>query len=538
MNFPDVSGACRKVFLMLLESIFDFSEKFPEINMKTSSLKGYPEVNEKKYVCMSLFVSFLISFFVFIVFVFQSILNGVASALFSFAFVFFFLLKLPDAEKRKENSRIESELPFIMRNLGLLLDMGIPFQKALKIVSEDEGVAADRFRDIVEDIEKGGSAIRSLSGFAEKTENTSVKRAIAQLMAVYEHGGKGNEVKRIGDELLLMQQHRMKDYASKSALFGLLFIAVSAILPTFLVIFSTIGEFAFNMKVDVIMVLFGFFVGIPLLSLLVLLVSKISMPSYAFSKEKKIELSVLLLGVLFFATTFFPGPPYNYFFIVIGVFVFSGMNYKKYLKEKKVEEVEADLPDALLAASGLPKGSRIDRVFSVMEKSGGNELSKEAEISIKQLKSNVKPEKVIMDFQERNPSPVIKRACSMLENALNTNALWVLHEMAEDILKFFEVKRERENLLGMQKYTLIAGGIILPLILKTSLNLVENISEFVESGEGMVEILYGAIPGYLIVYAILASYYVTDLEGKPSRSLLYFGVLSVVGLLIFSFVSI
>jgi len=516
---------------MMFNRLNELSENFPEINLKSKKLR-------KKYITMSIFLSFVVSFLFFVLFLFIDVLVSPAVFLITFAIVFFLLIKLPDMEEGKRNSQIEAELPFLMRRLGLLLDMKVSFQRALEIVSEDDGVASRSLRGVVEDIEKGASPIKSLSMFAERIGSVSVKRAIAQLMAVYEHGGKGSEIKRIGDELLMMQQHRMKDYASKSALFGLIFIAVSAIFPTLLVIFATIGEFAFDMNVDNTTFLLGFFVFIPAISVLILIVSKASVPAYAFSKEKKMNLSALGIGVLFFITSFFPGPPYNYFITGIGVLGFALVSYKEYRKEKKIEEIEGYLPDAFLSASGLPKGSKIDRVFSIIEKAEYGELSKEAMISLRQLQSNVKPEKVIYDFWERNPSPMIKRACGMLEQSLNMNMLWTLHYMAEDMLKSFEIKRDRENLLGMQKYTLLAGGVLLPLILKTSLTLVEGMSEFLESKEGMFEMLYSAIPGYLIVYAILASYYVSDLEGKSSQSLVYFVGLTVVSILIFHFVNI
>ena len=515
---------------MMFEKLDKFSEKFPEFNLKSKKLR-------KKYLSMSIFLSFIISFFFFILFLFIDAIVSPAVFLISFAIVFFLLIKLPDIEEGKKNSQIEAELPFLMRRLGLLLDMKISFQRALKIVSEDDGVAAESLRGIVDDIEMGASPIKSLSVFAEKTGSVSVKRAIAQLMAVYEHGGKGSEIKRIGDELLMMQQHRMKDYASKSALFGLIFIAVSAILPTLLVIFATIGEFAFDMNIDNVTFFLGFFVFIPLMSILILIISKASVPAYAFSKEKKMNFSALGVGVLFFITSFFPGPPFNYFITGIGILGFVIISYKEYNKERKIEKIEEYFPDAFLSASGLPKGSKIDRVFSTIDR-GYGELSSEAKISLRQLHSNVKPEKVIHDFWERNPSPMIKRACKLLEQSLNMNMLWILHNMAEDMLKSFEIKRERENLLGMQKYTLLAGGVLLPLILKTSLTLVEGMSGFLESDKGMLDMLYSAIPGYLVVYAILASYYLSDLEGKPSQSLIYFAGTAIVSILIFYFVNI
>src|SRR3989338_6839353 len=158
-------------------------------------------------------------------------------------------------------------------------------------------------------------------------------------------------------------------------------------------------------------------------------------------------------------------------------------------------------------------------------------------MSLKQLKANVKPEAVVDDLGKRTGSKMASRACSMLIHALNTNSFDRMGEVAEDLLKFSEITRERERLLSVQRYTMVFGGLLIPLIMNLSPSLFFSAAKFLESSNtGTIESIFSlAVPIYIIIYAVLVSMYSADVESKRSKAGLYFLVISSLGLAIFYF---
>ena len=528
----------------LLDIIVDNLHLFPEVGLKSRMLKPltllYPDANEYKYAGASLLISLVLSVLVFILFLFLFPGSAIILFLLSFLILFVFLLALPKFELARRSKIIEAEIPFALRTMGMLIDMKIPFLKSLMILSGEDSDIAKEFRVVVKDIRSGVTVEKAFSRFAVSFNSFPIKRAISQLLSSYEVGSSGTEIKRIGDELLSIQQHQLKEHASKSAIFGMLFIMTSAILPTFFLVYVILGKFGVGGEISESGIAISLLLVFPAISILLLLLSRSSVPySPLSSNESVVDVMVLLPALLFvFSFLLLDGIP-RMAVLAAATAIMLWAIYRSYRKEKRTEEIEQYLPDALFTMSALPKATKIEKIFETIEKAGYGALSEEAGKSKRQLAMNVKTDTVLEDLWKRNDSPALKKACIMLKYVFDTNAFNQLHTIAEDLLKNFEIKRERANLMSMQKYTILFGGLLIPLILKIALSLIGSLVEFFEdpTAPQLIEYSISLIPPYLVIYSLISSFYISDIESKKSMAAIYFLMLVIVSLLTFSFVN-
>jgi len=430
--------------------------------------------------------------------------------------------------------RIESELPISLRMLGMLINSGLDFNRALEVLSEEEGEFPKEIKEILNKNNEGIPIKSSLASFARKYNSNKIKRAIAQLLSAYEHGSKGNEIIRIGDELLSIQMHEMKEYSSRAALFGLLFIVCAVIVPTFFIVISIMGKQAFGFNISKENFILGFLVLIPLVNILILLFSRITSPPNLMEKKQTIDPIPLLFGLVLAGLLLL-----NIFqlWMLLPILVLFGIyGYLEYKKEKQTEEIEEELPDAMMALASIPKGSGIEQLFRNISRGNFGILSKEFEKSVKQFEAKVKTSRVISDLGERVDSLIFKRTVRIMNCILESGSYTVFNEVAEDLLKLFEIRRERKSLMSMQKYTLVAGAFIIPVILSLSLKLGGTMSQILEkegSGSSILTIAGSTIPIYLVIYSTIAGYYISDIEGRRSRGILYSFLMLAVSMILY-----
>ena len=441
-------------------------------------------------------------------------------------------------QKEKQRiARMEAELPLALRTIGMMLDMKVPFAQALEAASRD-GELGSEISKALREAEGGAGIPRALASFAERTGSGKLKKAAAQLISAHEQGSRGSELRRMAQDLISMQRYEMRDFVSKSALFGLLFVIFAAVIPTFFLVFATAGKFALGTDVDPPAFLLAFLILFPAIDALILLVSASQMPAGIFSAREEfgkaagfallaIGLAVVMLldaGIVARAA---------------GVVLVSGLSWllfrKDYEQEARVEKLEDALPDALLGVSGLPKNYGIAKILAKLAE-GSGPLAQEARMAVRQLSSGIGAEKALADLAGRNSSFMLRRmARLMLEASLaGANVSEKMHEMAEDLLMLGELRRERENALSTQKYTLLLGSLVVPLILAASLSLVSQLSAFtgeLATGAGVLEAAPGAIAAYVVIYSALSALYISHSEGRLSRAVPYFAAMAGAGLI-------
>ncbi len=506
---------------------------FPCIGMKSRADKELQAlgITPGRYMGMAVLLSSAISLLALVS-------SGVISALFAFACAFGALLLFPVIEMRKRANEIESEMPFFLRSLGLLLEIGIPFESAVVIAGKGHGRLRTEMQEVISSVKKGMPLQKALSSFAQRYASLEIKRAVSQVISAYEIGSRGTEIKRIGDELLSMQKHRLREYSAKSAMIGLLLIISAAILPTFFLVYAVAGRFALGTRISNEQTAFVMLVLFPLISISILLLSKSIMPRSIFHGRRDFDLSIFAPGSVF-VLGFLLLPGLQILSLAAGSAAAGYIIYRSYRSERRAEDIESRLPDALFSVSGMPRSAKAEDIFRIMEKGGYGALSEEAAKSARQISMNVGIGGVIEDFWERNDSMMLKRACLMLEQMINTSSLDRLGMLAEDMIAAFQIKREQAQLFSLQKYTLIFGGFLIPLILKVTIHLLEEMGGLMDetSVADAVGFASSIVPPYLMVYSAIASIAISEAEGKRSSAAIYLVLLSAASLATFYFIS-
>jgi pilus assembly protein TadC len=550
----------------MLKAMCRISNGFPKLQIPWKGEKRLkllvPGCDCKGYLSFSLAISFISAIIIYVFCNLSEIdfLLQIVLPLLSFAALAAFLLSLPEMEFRRRTSEMESALPFFLRNLGILLDLGIPFMRAMELSSDGEGPLQDEMRHVLSEVDRGVGLERALVDFAMTFDSQTIKRTVSQLISAYDIGSEGCEVRKMGDELLSLEQHRMKDYAARSSMFGLLFIMASAVGPTFFLVFGIAGRFAMAEPLDETKIAIGLLVVFPMASFLLLMLSKATMPRSAFSTNGGFDARMLAPGgILVLGFLFFP----EYEAIAIGLAIITAiyMVASTFKAEQRLEDLEKCLPDALFSVSGMPRSTKTERIFEMIEKGGYGALSQEAKKSKAQLMMNVRLETVLDDLWARNGSLMLKRSCMMMKQMIDTNSLHRLNMLAEDITKAFQTMRERSQMFAMQKYTLLFGAILIPLIMKMTIGLLGSIGTLMDgdaglgiagggsslvsasSGTGgdiaaMVSLALSIVPPYLIIYSLIASSAIADAEGKRSQAAMYFLGMCATSLVIFHFINL
>jgi hypothetical protein len=526
----------------LIDILIRLSRPLPSLSIKSRLLlnmkKVRPDADSGKYLFLCILAGVFVFFPLIVFFLPGGLFSAVLFSLLGSAIAVLFLLYIPLLQLKRQAAAIEAEMPFAIRTLGMLLDMNIPFLKALELVADEGGALSGELKRIVSEIKNGVTLEKSFSRLAISYDSFAIKRSISQMLSSYEVGSPGRELQRIGDELISLERHKMRSFASKSAVFGLIFIVSSAIVPTFFLIYSVLGRFALGVDISSAGIAIGLLFIFPMVSILVLLISKSLMPQSPFHRSGSVEIRLLIPGAVIIGSFFLLPDFLRFFGMAGGLIAALILSWKEYREESRMEKIEGYLPDGMLSIAGLPKSAGIVKVFDILSKGGYGPLSEEAAKSRRQLENNLSTDAVLDDLWLRNDSPMLKRISRMLIYIFDTNSFDKLNSLAEDILKSFEVRRERAQMASMQKYTLIFGAFIIPLILKITLNLLDSMVELFESaGAGQtLAFAMDLIPPYLVIYSLISSAYIGEMEEKRSGSMIYFLIMTIAGLLTFYFI--
>lgn len=506
--------------------MIELSRLFPAVPLRLpgSATVSFLGFEPGRYACMALALSIAAASSAYP-------LAGPAAASVALAGCLIFFSILPGIEKTRRAREIESELPLFLRSLGMLLEFGLPLERALELASAECGALGREARIWLNQMREGLSFQRGLSMMALQYDSVCLKRALSSLIISLESGSRGAEIRKIGDDLLQAEGHRMREYAAKSALFGLVLIVVSAILPTFFLLYSSTG---LGDGLDEGSLRLAMLVLFPTLSLFVILLSRSMTPRLVFGASGPDLLSFLPGAAVIAGYLLFPGMRVLMAGagIALGMLVFG----RTLVSERRAEEIERSLPDALLLASGMPRGSGPEALFRMVEEGKFGALSEEAGKSRKQLQSNVPLGQALDDLWRRNGSGMLRRGCSMLKQMIDSGSLERIGVLADDMIRYVQLRRERAAAFAMQKYTLIAGALIIPLIMRMALGLLETMGS-VSGGPVPLDAVESLVPPYLLIYSTIASSAIADYEGKKSSAAVYLALMGAAGLLTFQFIN-
>lgn len=533
-------------------AIIGLSKAFPDIRMKCRAEKAlivlgaYPG----KYMGMSVFFSLAASLPAFMAFGGSGM--EIPAALLAFAGAFALMMALPDIELRARAEEIESSMPLYLRALGMLVSMGLPWRRAIEAACPDEGALREEMLNVARSMDDGSgfhAALSHLAGY----DSLALKRAVSQMACAYDTGTGGGGIVKIGDEMLDMERHRMREHGARGSMFGLLFVVFCAIAPTFYMIYSVAGPLAGGPGgTDEGQMALAMLVVFPSISILLLLLSRASMPRSALGSKGGLDIRMLAPGALLVGGfLLFPSYPLPVMLAGAGTGAFIAIGC--YHAERRIEQVDERLPDALLSVGGMPGSSCADRVFRLIEEGGFGALSKEAGKTRRQLEHNVRVDAALHDFTARNPTRLVSRAMMMVGRMIETGSLERLSALAEDMIRSAQAERERSQLFSMQKYTLIFGALLIPLVFKMALGLSDAIggvsgggaagaigapgAVMAASGVGASAAAAVLVPPYLAIYAVIASAAISDAEGSRSALAYYSAILLALSLGAFHFIS-
>ncbi len=242
---------------------------------------------------------------------------------------------------------------------------------------------------------------------------------------------------------------------------------------------------------------------------------------------------LLFTALVFFVTLVFPPLAVHYYF--------------GFLESKRVREIEDALPAALLQVASFPKRASMEKIISALAYSDYGALSSEFRIVEKQVNAGMPVVEAFEECAARNDSVLLNRALKLLANAYKSGADLsnAFREVAEDALELQAISKEARSAFALQKYTLLAGGILVPVTLGLLFNVVSGLNaggleEFTGTSVAARDALAAAIllgnQVYLTIFALAASAFIASSEGDLKKTVLYAAFLLPAALLLFNFV--
>ena len=489
--------------------------------------------------------------------------DGVLSAgiaLFSFGMLFLFLLKLPPILAARRERMTESELPYILRELAIYIDIGMPFEKCIARIANGEYGLSREFAAARGEIASGASVQAAFARMSASSGSLPLKRGLQLASTVYETGKGTEPLRRMADELSASQISEMRGSAGKFSLLAIAFIAVSALIPSFFAVFAAVAPLALSEPVQQWQVWLAFLLVFPLLDAaalcaMFLLLPPIknekgagALPEYLESmgirmgaRQFAVALGMLSLALCALCLAVGNGT-LAMVSLCIGPAAYS---LAAYFSEADMKRAEMLLPDALYTAASTHKLLSSEKMLALLARGGFGRVSDAFALALARQEASDSFQSSMQAAALHCPTPLARRAFSLIVVAYETGAdmYSALREAAQDISSFFALVRERAALLSIQRYTVLASSALLvPVILGTVIFLAPTLSGASVAGSAqpdaaLLASLALACQCYLVMNAALSSLLLALSESEPARAALYFAACAPISLILFSLAS-
>ncbi len=204
-------------------------------------------------------------------------LTSLAAALLVGALCFAALRNLPSRAAKKRGEELEAFLPIALRTIASELEARASFESALGSARDCGAFGAELGRAL-KLIARGHGYDEVFNHLSKQTRSVLVKRAFAQLYLTYSRGGSPDGLRKLADEATAKQRQAIREHSAKTAFFGTVFIAVSAIVPAFFGAYAVISATFLEATFSPTQVIVFFAVVFPLMDLAVLAYLKESAP--------------------------------------------------------------------------------------------------------------------------------------------------------------------------------------------------------------------------------------------------------------------
>ncbi|MCD6227632.1 type II secretion system F family protein [Candidatus Micrarchaeota archaeon] len=531
-------------------------------------------VSVEQYLSFVLVLSFLFTAYVGLMtfVIIKEVVWTFVVSLLTFLLCYLGLKYYPSFEAKRRGKLIEAELPTVLRMIGIQLDIKIRFEKIIKNIANEDYEVSKEFTIAHREIKSGIPIPVALQHMTDRVDSETFNRVVNQLIMNYEKGGRGDEIKQIAGQLTDLQTSELKAFESKMAFTGLIFIAVSCLMPAFFQIFISISSLFGSIILTPLHVWLLFVFVFPVISLISLIFINLSTPPSAtlhkssFDKDLiviqrfmgdkkwikvddendvapikrlfvKVSLFAALLFILFIIMGYYFSSAFYLLSFISLISPFMIYFYLLFLAENRIIKMEKSLPDALTHAAMLQKGMSTENIIKEIGRHKGP-LGNEFKIAYRQISAGEDIEKALMDIAERNNSLLIERSVRLMIHGYYAGAdmYTALRETAEDIYSLFNLISQRKSVLSLQKYTLLLGGAILvPLILGSIVQVVgslnsEGLISLMAGGAHPVELLgtvKDATQVYLILFSIISGIMIAQQEGEPKKAIIYITLIAI-----------
>jgi flagellar protein FlaJ len=483
----------------------------------------------------------------------------------SFLFMFLVIKRIPSFLAKARAAQIESDLPIAIRSIGIQLNMKVPFETAIENIAKSDYRCSGEFKKAINMIDSGTPIPDALRQIAERVDSQIVKKLMVQLIHVYLEGLDGTELKHSADELIHSQRFKFKEFSAKLNFLSLMFIAVSSIVPTMYLAYIIVASVYLETPTSPSDVWFMFLFLFPIIDLILILYIKMVTPAvltnisdrFLSKKEQAmlkdeihnlgIKLSLKDFFIYIFAFSLLISIILYFYF---GIYGFAALALPAviyfillWMVERKANEIEQYLPDALLYAATLEYGIPMEKIIDNIANSGYHSLSNEFKKAERQIKVGISLTHSLMNMRDRNSSMLLDRVISLLIQCYKTgkDVHQAIKETAEDIFELNMLKKEQASSLALQKYTILIGGcIFVPIILSVILNIVSGIQpptndeNLIQLRNDLITQSYSAVQSYIVIFVLLSSIFVAFQEGRLRTFIGYFIIFLPIALFLFN----
>ena len=230
---------------------------YPNIafKLRQAGIVDKPEIFLKKSVLTSLYLSFGVSFSLFLV-LSKSHNGKLALLLFPIILVvsLFYILKVPDALIKKKEKEISREIVFAGRFLLIEIGSGVPLYNAFLNISKNYPTCGKYFKQITDKVNLGTSMEDAINDAIELTPSNDFRRILWQIInAQYTGADIGKSLNAIIEQISREQNIMLKEYGRKLNPLAMFYMIIAVIVPslsiTFLIILSSMLGLELNLSV-------------------------------------------------------------------------------------------------------------------------------------------------------------------------------------------------------------------------------------------------------------------------------------------------
>ena len=518
------------------------------------------DVDPARYLSGAFFLSvafFFLAFAALALVIDFDAFDSAGGALISFALAFLALAGLPSAAAGRRNGQIESELPFVLREFSVYLDIGLPFERALAKIAGRDYTLSREMSAAYREIRSGASVQSAFHSVYSRSSSLALKRSLMLLSSAYETGTGTEAVKRAAEDLASSQIAKMRLQAGKLSLAAVAFVATSALMPAMFSVFAAVSPLLSGPQFSQLQIWLAFVIAFPAMNLVSLAAMFLLLPAisaqgaaggrlvgdflsrHGFAHgSRAFAAAIAAASVVLAAISFIAGQmllsmlclcaaPVAYSFVQRGA-------------AKEVESAEACLPDALYGAASLHRLLSAERLLSFLALGGFGRLSVAFALAARRQQAGEGFARSMQAASEHCPSPLVKRAIGLLavayESGANMHA--ALRETAQDTAAFFALVRERAAVVSVQRYTVLAASsLLVPFILGTAVSLSPSLSSasvLLQPGAADQSSHRSATQAYLLLNSALSALMLALSESDAKKALLYFSAIAPLSQLAFA----